>query len=401
MCKENYKELLSSESWKEQVRGAILMSPRVTSAWHLSKCGLVIVVFLSLIVIIPWHSFLPTFQEWLGSPKFDCFCRTVSDFVSYNCLCTICRILLLLILPTIFGLACHVSKVLTPIFSLRKQETRVTWSQIAVLGTFGLMVLGLILISGVTKDSPAYLSLTAIGVILGWIFQDTIKSVVAFFYLRANGLIHIGDWIELKSHGVDGMLKTITLTTATVENWDTTTSAFPTYLLHSQHFQNNQKMMEGKTHGRRMLMSFIIDTGWIRNLTDEDVMKIKERLEYRAKSYYIDAKDYKKGALNIELYRKYLYRWLMRNPKVSQEPRLMVRWLEQTNEGMPLQIYAFITDTSLAAFEWQQSQIVEHAIKALEWFDLQLYQSPSGYDASNSNIYMAKEKANYRKEVNP
>lgn len=392
MCKGSYKELLSSESWKKQVWGALKKNRWAFGAFWFSVLGLIAMAALGIIALMQGDDSLMCYNS--------VFCAKVSDSEGCNYLSIISRILLLVILPTIFILACYVSSTLTPIFSLRKKEAWITVSQIWVLGTFGLMVLGLILISGVTKDSPAYLSLTAIGVILGWIFQDTIKSVVAFFYLRANGLIHIGDWIELKSQGVDGMLKTITLTTATVENWDTTTSAFPTYLLHSQHFQNNQRMMEGKTHGRRMLMSFIIDTGWIRNLTDKDVEKIKERLECKAQGYYIDDEDYEKDVLNMELYRKYLYRWLMRHPKVSQEPRLIVRWLEQTNEGMPLQIYAFITDTSLAAFEWQQSQIVEHAVKALEWFDLQLYQSPSGYDASNSNIYMTKEKANYRKEVN-
>ena len=88
----------------------------------------------------------------------------------------------------------------------------------------------------------------------------------------------------------------------------------------------------------------------------------------------------------------------MHNAHISHEPRLIVRWLEQVPEGMPLQIYAFITDSSLAPFEWQQSQIIEHVIKAMGWFDLQLYQNPSGYDASNSNIYLTQQTANYRKK---
>lgn len=295
------------------------------------------------------------------------------------------------------SMACIV-RTLTPIFSLRREETRITWSQTAVLVSFGIMVIGWILILGVTEESPAYLSLTAIGAVMGWVFQDTIRSVVAFFYLRANDLIHIGDWIELRSHGVDGLLKTISLTTVTVENWDTTTSAFPTYLLHSEHFQNYQRMLDGKTHGRRMMMNFVMDTGWIRTLHEADVRKIRGFLDENNMSCYLHPEDLQTGMLNIEAYRKYLYHWLMNQPKVSHEPRLLVRWLEPTHEGMPLQVYAFITDTCLAPFEWEQSHIVEHVIKAMDWFDLQLYQSPSGYDASNSNVHLTNKQATYRKE---
>lgn len=300
-----------------------------------------------------------------------------------------------------FILMCAISNKLMPVFSLRKQETRITWSQILVLVSFGLFIVSIVLlidVNSVEKKTSDYMSITIIGAIMGWVFQDTIKSVVAFFYLRANGLVHIGDWIELKSHNVDGMLKMITLTTVTVENWDTTTSAFPTYLLHSQHFQNYQRMLDGKTHGRRMMTSFIIDTGWIHTLKEEDVIRTKERLEEAGQTDLANMDEIKVGTLNIELYRKYLYHWLMRQPKVTHEPRLLVRWQEQTNEGMPLQLYAFITETSLAPFEWQQSQIIEHTIKSLEWFDLQLYQSPSGYDASNSNVYLTPKEATYRKE---
>ena len=67
---------------------------------------------------------------------------------------------------------------------------------------------------------------------------------------------------------------------------------------------------------------------------------------------------------------------------------------------MPLQVYVFITDGGAAAFEWQQSLIVEHIIESLDWFGLRLYQSPSAYDVGNSNIYLTNESATYIKEIN-
>lgn len=303
----------------------------------------------------------------------------------------------------IVWLVWQVVRALTPIYCLRKKESRITWSQICLLLSFGVWLLVFIKILNVDKDSPSYIIVSVIGVVLGWVFQDTIKSVVAFFYLRANDLLKIGDWIEVPARGIDGMVKGITLTTVTIDNWDTTTSAFPTYILHSEYFKNSQKMMEGKTHGRQMKKTFIIDTGWIHTMSKEELDRlygVMDSLSAEKKNvlkWFVE-KHAKPGVLNIELYRLYIYHWLMHHQHVSHEPRLIVRWLEQVPEGMPLQIYAFITDSNFAPFEWQQSQIIEHAIEALAWFNLQLYQAASGYDASNSNITLVEEKADYRRQ---
>ena len=89
----------------------------------------------------------------------------------------------------------------------------------------------------------------------------------------------------------------------------------------------------------------------------------------------------------------------MNHKHISQQPRLIVRWMDQKDSGMPLQVYAFIVDSNIAAFEWQQSQIIEHIIKSMGWFGLRLYQSPSAFDVSNSNIYLAKESATYYQKI--
>lgn len=288
-----------------------------------------------------------------------------------------------------------VTKTLNKIFSLRRQETYITWSQISLLSAFGLWIVVIVSCINFQKDNPTdTVVITVFGAVLGWIFQDTIKSVAAFFYLRANGLLQIGDLITVPTKGIEGFVRTISLTTVTIENWDTTTSAFPTYILHTEHFKNSQRMMEGKTLGRLMKKTFVIDSGWIHPLTDNDVKRLRKELD--VENFFIE-KEVKCGKLNIEVFRLYLYHWLMNNPNVSQQPRLIVRWLEQTSEGLPLQLFVYLTDTMLDAFEWQQSKVMEHVIKAMGWFDLQLYQNPSGYDASNSNIYLTQQTANYRK----
>lgn len=289
-----------------------------------------------------------------------------------------------------------VTKTLNKIFSLRRQETYITWSQISLLSAFGLWIVVIVSCINFQKDNPTdTVVITVLGAVLGWIFQDTIKSVAAFFYLRANGLLQIGDLITVPAKGIEGFVRTISLTTVTIENWDTTTSAFPTYILHTEHFKNSQRMMEGKTLGRLMKKTFVIDSGWIHPLTDNDVKRLRNELD--VENFFIE-KEVKCGKLNIEVFRLYLYHWLMNNSNVSQQPRLIVRWLEQTSDGLPLQLFVYLTDTMLDAFEWQQSKVMEHVIKAMGWFDLQLYQNPSGYDASNSNIYLTQQTANYRKK---
>lgn len=289
-----------------------------------------------------------------------------------------------------------VTKTLNKIFSLRRQETYITWSQISLLSAFGLWIVVIVSCINFQKDNPTdTVVITVLGAVLGWIFQDTIKSVAAFFYLRANGLLQIGDLITVPAKGIEGFVRTISLTTVTIENWDTTTSAFPTYILHTEHFKNSQRMMEGKTLGRLMKKTFVIDSGWIHPLTDNDVKRLRNELD--VENFFIE-KEVKCGKLNIEVFRLYLYHWLMNNSNVSQQPRLIVRWLEQTSDGLPLQLFVYLTDTMLDAFEWQQSKVMEHVIKAMGWFDLQLYQKPSGYDASNSNIYLTQQTANYRKK---
>lgn len=289
-----------------------------------------------------------------------------------------------------------VTKTLNKIFSLRRQETYITWSQISLLSAFGLWIVVIVSCINFQKDNPTdTVVITVLGAVLGWIFQDTIKSVAAFFYLRANGLLQIGDLITVPAKGIEGFVRTISLTTVTIENWDTTTSAFPTYILYTEHFKNSQRMMEGKTLGRLMKKTFVIDSGWIHPLTDNDVKRLRNELD--VENFFIE-KEVKCGKLNIEVFRLYLYHWLMNNSNVSQQPRLIVRWLEQTSDGLPLQLFVYLTDTMLDAFEWQQSKVMEHVIKAMGWFDLQLYQNPSGYDASNSNIYLTQQTANYRKK---
>ena len=358
------KKWLSSDSGFTQVLGAMILKGR----WGLTLL-LLVMVALSLLSLHNWQN-----AAFLSASS----CLTsIYGFIS-----TALRsswywlVLLTLLMFLVIG----VCNTMTNIYSLRKNETGITWCQILILIFVGIWLIGLLCIIKIQKESGYFIIFGVLGTLMTWIFQDTIKGVVAFVHLRLNHLLYIDDWIQVPKLNVDGEVKRITLTTVTLYNWDTTTSSIPTSVLHNDHFINLQRMTDGKTYGRQMLKTFILDTGGFHPLTAEEIESLKQKEEVKA--YLLD-EDFKVGELNAHLFRLYVFHWLMNHPYVSQEPRLVVRWLEQKETGLPLQIYGFIMEGGVLAYEWQQSQIIEHIVEALDWFGLQLYQRPSSHDVSN------------------
>lgn len=304
------------------------------------------------------------------------------------------------VLNIIVFLTIDICSRLRDIFSLRHNDTAITGSYIVSLFSLLVWILCFLILYDVQdKDTKEKIEITAtlgaIGAVTAWIFQDRIKGVVTYFHLRTHNLLNIGDWIQVPSKNVDGSVTKITLTSVTISNWDTTTSVIPINLLSTDHFINLQNMMKGKTYGRKMDKTFVLDTGWFHTLTGEDVARLKASGDV---AQYLREEEIREGMSNSTLFRMYIYHWLAGHPHISLQPRLVIRWMEQQENGMPLQVYAFITDSGLVSYEWQQSQIIEHIIESLEWFGLRLYQSPSSYDVSNSNIYLAKEPATYRND---
>ena len=358
------KKWLSSDRGCTQVMGAMILKGR----WGLTLL-LLVMVALSLLSLHNWQN-----AAFLSASS----CLTsIYGFIS-----TALRsswywlVLLTLLMFLVIG----VCNTMTNIYSLRKNETGITWCQILILIFVGIWLIGLLCIIKIQKESGYFIIFGVLGTLMTWIFQDTIKGVVAFVHLRLNHLLYIDDWIQVPKLNVDGEVKRITLTTVTIYNWDTTTSSIPTSVLHNDHFINLQRMTDGKTYGRQMLKTFILDTGGFHPLTAEEIESLKQKKEVKA--YLLD-EDFKVGELNAHLFRLYVFHWLMNHPYVSQEPRLVVRWLEQKETGLPLQIYGFIMEGGVLAYEWQQSQIIEHIVEALDWFGLQLYQRPSSHDVSN------------------
>ena len=366
MNKKYSEQWLASDKMFKKIIGA--MTKRKIWLW------LFVISFVILIGLIIWLRNADNIRSYLA--------------ISIK----VCGLLSLTFFTSIIISACNV---LTDRFYLLREEKNITISQIAIMVAIGIWIIGAILIIDVQKDTALATALAVIGSVLMWIFQDSIKGEFAFIDFRWNNLLNIDDWIQVPELGVDGEIKKVTLTTVTLYNWDTTTSTIPISALQSKHFINLQNMSKGKTYGRRMLAEFTIDTSWIHPIDDDEVALLLDKNDIKP---YLPEGDVHEGVLNVELYRLYIYHWLMSHEHVSQRPRLLVRWLEQKESGMVLQVYAFLTDYDLSAFEWQKSQIIEHLLESMTWFGLRLYQSPSAYDASNSNIYMAQAPATYKIE---
>ncbi len=268
-------------------------------------------------------------------------------------------------------------------FDNRRKDTFNHLLQTLILLAIGAFIIYAIVHFGITEKT--FLPFGFCAAVLGLIFNDSIRGVVAFFHLWGNNLLHIGDWIEVPGSNIDGIVLDITLVSVSVQNWDGTISSVAISLLQNGAFKNNQNMLDGKTSGRQMRRSFMIDARSIRVLDKGEVEVLKERLA-KLGDDGISFSQYNENdasALNIHLFRLYLRHWLMNHPEVTRYPRLVVRLMEPTPEGIPLQVYTYIIKRSIMPYELVQSSIMEHIFLVMDWFHLNLFQKPSGEDITH------------------
>lgn len=250
------------------------------------------------------------------------------------------------------------------------------------------------------------ISLGAASAIILLIFKDTILGFVASIQVSVNDIVRIGDWITFSKYGADGFVTEINLATVRVQNWDKTFTTIPTYNLIADSFQNWRGMQESP--GRRIKRSLYIKQNSIRFITSEDIQKfekfrliapyIKERqkeIEEFNTKHSFDRSSVINGRnqTNLGVFRKYVDTYLRTHPNVSKELTIMVRHLAPTTEGIPLEIYCFSSEKAWEVYEQITADIFDHLIAAIPYFDLQLFESPSGDDiiksvnAMNSNRF--------------
>jgi miniconductance mechanosensitive channel len=211
--------------------------------------------------------------------------------------------------------------------------------------------------------------------------------------LSANDMVKIGDWIEIPAHKADGTVSDITLTTVKIQNWDKTITTVPTYTLVSESFTNWKGMEE--SDGRRIKRSIYIDIYSIRFCTP-DMLKHFEKFEL-IRDYVLtkeqEVRQYNQNMnltdedpvsgrrqTNIGIFRKYLELYLKNIPKINQDMSFIVRQLQSTDKGVPVEVYAFSREKEWGDYETLQADIFDHIFAVLPEFDLKVFQAPSGFD---------------------
>ena len=241
------------------------------------------------------------------------------------------------------------------------------------------------------KEVSTFLTaMGALSAVILLIFKDTILGFVASIQLSSNDLIRIGDWITMKQFGADGDVIEINLSSVKVQNFDKTITTIPTYKLISDSFKNWRGMSDSK--GRRVKRALLIKGSSIRFMTDKDLLELEEisLIKDYIKSIKLEIKEHNskldiverikvngRNLTNIGLFRKYTENYLQNNNNISKEMTIMCRQLTPTSQGVPLEIYAFITDKEWKSYENIVSDLFDHLLASLESFDLELFELPS------------------------
>jgi len=254
---------------------------------------------------------------------------------------------------------------------------------------------GILVIANLMGESPLILlsGIGALSAVFMLVFKDSLLGLVAGVQLTSNDMVRVGDWIEMPKYGADGDIIDISLNTVKVQNFDKTITTVPSYALISDSFKNWRGMQS--SGGRRIKRALYIDTNSIKFCSDEmiekfinihyltDYIKKKEMEieEYNVK-YAIDKTIRVNGRAltNIGVFRAYISNYLKHHPGISQEMTLLVRQLEPSEHGLPLEIYAFTNDTRWDVYESIQADIFDHLFAVAPEFGLRIFQNPTGND---------------------
>ena len=238
---------------------------------------------------------------------------------------------------------------------------------------------GISLISVLIGQSPLTLlaGLGAMSAVIMLIFKDSILGFVAGVQMSNNKMLQVGDWITMPKYNIDGTVIDISLVTVKVRNFDNSVSCVPTYTLVSDSFQNWRSM--GDAGGRRMKRSILIDIGSIRFADHLLIEHLKTRL-----TIIINPDVLSGDVTNLGLFREYVIGYLRSIPNLNQDASMMVRTLQPTENGLPLELYAFYIPPAWSEFEAFQSRLFEHIFSMLPEFGLKAFQRPSGRDVQMS-----------------
>ncbi|KIA89071.1 mechanosensitive ion channel family protein [Kaistella jeonii] len=253
---------------------------------------------------------------------------------------------------------------------------------------FGIFVAGVIAICVIFGISGSAIvgSLGAITAVMVLVFRDTILGFVTGIHVATSKNLKVGDWIGIPKYNLEGTIEDLNLLTTKIQNFDKTISTIPTYDLLTTEIKNLQVMSESNT--RRIKRSIIFNINSFKFLNLEEVNRlskinlIKDYLDKKKEEIIKERESIENSELlingrqltNIGVFREYVFNYLKNSEHIDQKETLMVRQLENTPQGMPLEIYCFTNDSEWGKFEVILADIFDHLLVASKEFDLEIMQ---------------------------
>jgi len=249
----------------------------------------------------------------------------------------------------------------------RSARQQYLYSFLGVVRIVVFFVAVIVVVAIVLNRDPIKLfaGLGATSAVLMLVFQDTIKGLVAGIRLTSNDMLHKGDWITVPKAGANGIVEDMSLTTVKIRNFDNTMVTVTPQSLVDDSFQNWNGMQQGE--GRRVNRTVYYDFRSIRLVGDQ----LRKSLISKG---YFKAEDIHAGMVNMTLYRQYLANWLACHPLVNADMTLMVRQMDPTPEGLPVEFYFFLKEKEWVAYENQTAELMEHIYAVTPDFGLRIYQ---------------------------
>ncbi len=257
------------------------------------------------------------------------------------------------------------------------------------------IVIAIISISILVDRSPAYLltGLGAFAAALMLIFKDSILGFTAGIQMSQNDMLHVGDWIVVPGTPANGIVMDVTLSAVKIQNFDNTIVTVPPYTLVSTSFQNYRGM---KVSGaRRFTRTFVVDDTTVVPLTPDIISKataahpeVQQFIDSCKASEHASSLITAQPGLrpvngtvetNLGLFRAYCTMYLLNSPWIDKNSQILVRILDPTDNGIPLDIYAFTATTDWTEFEAIQSAVMEHIAVTIRDFSLSIFNT-GAYD---------------------
>ncbi|WP_316833173.1 mechanosensitive ion channel family protein [Pedobacter aquatilis] len=300
-----------------------------------------------------------------------------------------------IVLAVMFAVNAFLNAVVSIMESSRKYADKPIRSYKQVAKIIFYIVGFVLILSIILNESPLYIfgGFGAVTAVFILVFRDPILGFVASVQMSAIDLVRVGDWITVEKYGADGEVTEINLTTIKVRNWDKTVTIVPSYAIVSESFKNWRAMEESE--GRRIKRHINIKISSIK-FCDEDLIDRLKSIDF-LKDYLretqqqiavfnaentVDPNNLVNGRhmTNIGTFRVYAEKYLESNPFINTDLTFMVRQLQATENGLPIEIYVFSKEKGLKKFEEVAADIFDHLLAAVPYFDLEIFQSPSGSD---------------------